>query len=84
MSYGLMNLKFEWLFDIYSHSKVRRDACRSLGHPYEFVTLKALSRKYGYSYGYVRKVACIEKWREQRKEIISEIRQKTREYALRS
>lgn len=76
-------LFLEWMKDIYAHDRERRNALYSLGcgDAYEFVTLKKLAAKYGYSYGYIRKVACIEKWRRQKRCLINEIYQRTREKA---
>ena len=82
MTRDLFRLKLEWMCDYYEHTRERRQALAGIGGNYAFVSLKKLAAKYGYSYGYVRKVASIEKWRRDKNAFIRELRRQIEEKTL--
>ena len=82
MTRDLFRLKLEWMCDYYEHTRERRQALAGIGGSYEFVSLKKLAAKYGYSYGYVRKVASREKWRRDKNAFIRELRRQIEEKTL--
>lgn len=74
----LLKLYFEYITDMTPHERaVKRERIRQ-GREYEFKSLKSLAEKYGYSYGYIRKLSCIGKWRDDKKAFAHEVTAKAR------
>jgi hypothetical protein len=69
----ILKLYFEYITDMTPHERAIKSERIRQGREYEFISLKFLAEKYSYSYGYIRKLSCIGKWKDDKKAFAYEV-----------